>query len=85
VHTKVNEATGARERLVTREELAVALKVSLRTVDRMIAGGEIESIRVRGRVRFYLPDVVRQLIATALTRKRGRNAQLHTVNTDFNR
>jgi excisionase family DNA binding protein len=58
--------------LLTREELATALKVSLRTVDRMLAEGEIMPVRLRGKlVRFYLPDVVRQLVATALTRKRG--------------
>ena len=58
--------------LLTRDELAVALKVSVRTVDRMLADGEISPVRVRGvLVRFYLPDVVRQLVATALTRKRG--------------
>ena len=62
----------AEGRLLTREELAVVLKVSLSTVDRMLADGEIPQIRLRGSlVRFYLPDVVRQLVATALTRKRG--------------
>jgi excisionase family DNA binding protein len=60
-------------RLLTREELAVVLKVSVCTVDRMLADGEIPHVRIRGTlVRFYLPDVVRQLVATALTRKRGR-------------
>lgn len=58
--------------LLTKEELAAALKVGLRTVERMLAEGEITPVRLRGRlVRFYLPDVVRQLMATALTRKRG--------------
>ena len=62
----------AEGRLLTREELAVVLKVSLSTVDRMLADGEMPHIRLRGSlVRFYLPDVVRQLVATALTRKRG--------------
>ncbi len=60
---------------LTREELAEVLKVSLRTVDRMLANGEITPVRVRTTlVRFYLPDVVRQLVATALTRKNGRRA-----------
>jgi excisionase family DNA binding protein len=58
-------------RLLTREELAEVLKVSLRTVDAMVAAEEIPHIRMRGNlVRFYLPDVVRHLTATALTSKR---------------
>jgi excisionase family DNA binding protein len=41
-------------RLLTRDELAEALKVSLRTVDRMLAEGEITAVRMRGTlVRFY--------------------------------
>jgi excisionase family DNA binding protein len=66
------QEAAAEGRLLTREELAVVLKVSLSTVDRMLADGEMPHIRLRGSlVRFYLPDVVRQLVATALTRKRG--------------
>ena len=62
--------------LLTREELAQALKVSVRTVDRMLADGEISPVRVRGvLVRFYLPDVVRELVATAMTRKNGRSVR----------
>jgi excisionase family DNA binding protein len=59
--------------LLTKEDLALSLKVGLRTVERMLAEGEISAVRLRrrGLVRFYLPDVVRQLVATALTRKRG--------------
>jgi excisionase family DNA binding protein len=77
VQTQDNQANEKRERLLTREELAVALKVSLRTVDRMLADGEISPVKPHGRlVRFYLPDVMRQLVATALMRKRGRDAKL---------
>ncbi len=68
---------GGQLGFLTREELAEVLKVSVRTVDRMLADGEITSFRVRTTlVRFYLPDVVRQLVATALTRKNGRKAAL---------
>lgn len=43
---------------VTRTELAALLQVSLRTVDRMIAAGEIPVRRVRGKaVRFLRSDV----------------------------
>ena len=67
------EGAPAEGHLLTRGELAEMLKVSVCTVDRMLADGEIPHIRIRGAlVRFYLPDVVRQLVANALTRKRGR-------------
>ena len=66
-------------RLLTREELAEVLKISVRTVDAMVGAGEIPHLRMRGNlVRFYLPDVVRHLTATALTRKRGRTWQSAT-------
>ena len=59
-------------RLLTRTELADALRVSPRTVDRMMADGDITPVILRGYlVRFYLPDVVRQLMARALISKRG--------------
>jgi excisionase family DNA binding protein len=60
------------EGLLTRQGLAHALKVSLSTVDRMVADGDITPMRPHGKlVRFYLPDVVRQLVAIALVSKRG--------------
>ena len=47
---------------VTRFELAELLHVSVRTVDRMIADGEIRVRRVRGRaVRFLRSDVEKYL------------------------
>jgi excisionase family DNA binding protein len=59
-------------RLLTRTELAERLGVSSRTVDRMLADREITPVILRSRlVRFYLPDVVRQLVARALVSKRG--------------
>jgi excisionase family DNA binding protein len=64
-------AAQANERLLTRKEVAAAMTVSLRTVDRMLADGEIKSIRLRGRVRFHLSEVFEDLAATARTRKRG--------------
>jgi len=59
------EAKGA---IVTRRGLAAVLKVSVRTVDEMVAAEEITPLRVRGLVRFFLPDVVRQLTAAAVAR-----------------
>ena len=47
---------------VTRFELADLLQVSVRTVDRMIAAGEIPVRRVRGKaVRFLRSDVEQYL------------------------
>jgi excisionase family DNA binding protein len=51
----------AEDGLVTRPGLATALQVSVCTVDRMVANGDIPCIRVRGRVRFCLADVVEAL------------------------
>ena len=61
--------TEAKGAIVTRRELAAVLKVSVRTVDEMVAAGEITPLRPGGvLVRFYLPDVVRELTAAAVAR-----------------
>jgi hypothetical protein len=60
--------------LVDSLGLAVALGVSLRTVGRMLAAGEIVPVRIRGAVRFYVPDVVECLRNE--NRKWGRKAEL---------
>ena len=59
--------------VLTKGELAVALKVSVRTVERMVAVGDIRPLGGRGwLVRFYLPDVVAGLQRGE--RKFGRRA-----------
>jgi len=68
-------------RLLTRTELAHALRVAVRTIDEMIAANEIPVVRIRNAVRFYLPDVVRALTATALISKRGCAHRLATQGT----
>ena len=69
------ETTGVEnqpDRLLTRKELAEALKVSLRLVDTMLADEEITPVRLRGKlVRFYLPDVLQELREKAKTSKRA--------------
>jgi len=49
--------------VLTKEELAALLKVSLKTVERMLQNGDIT--RMKGLpsdvVRFYLPDVMEEL------------------------
>jgi excisionase family DNA binding protein len=64
----------AAERLLTTEDVAVALKVSVRTVERMVHDGEIKPLRLRGLVRFRLEDVVEALRNGG--RKWGRKAAL---------
>jgi excisionase family DNA binding protein len=60
---------GQVEKFLTRHELAALLKISVRTVDEMVAAREITPLRPGGvLVRFYLPDVVRELTAAAVAR-----------------
>ena len=60
------------ECILTRAELALALKVSVRTVDALVSDQEITPVRLRGKlVRFFLPDVMRELREKAQTSKRG--------------
>ena len=50
------------ETFLTRQEMARVLRVSLRTLDTMVAAGEIPCVRLRGRlVRFWVEDVVRKV------------------------
>ena len=53
--------SGEGEQFLTRRGLAAVLKVSVRTVDEMVAAGEITPVRIRGLVRFCLAEVVREL------------------------
>jgi len=63
---------GRGDCLLTRVELAQALKVSLSTVDRLLADEEITPVRLREKlVRFYLPDVLGELREKAGTSKRS--------------
>ena len=58
--------------LLTRQGLAEALCISVSTVDRMLADGEITPVRLRGKlVRFCLPDVIAELKQKAQTSKRN--------------
>jgi hypothetical protein len=57
----------------TRPGLAAALKVSVSTIDRMVASEDLPCARLRGRVLFYLPDVIEALRRG--NRKYGRKAE----------
>ncbi len=64
----------------TRFEFADALRVSVRTVDRMIADGEIRVRRVRGKaVRILRSDAERYLDGGSATRN-GDTKNLNTNN-----
>jgi len=55
-------ASATTEPFLTRQELAEVLKVSVRTIDRMVAAGQLPARRLgRSTVRFYLPEVMRWL------------------------
>ena len=45
------------DRLLTREEAAERLQVSVRTIDTLRAAGEIQAVKVKRRVRFH-PDAL---------------------------
>ena len=70
VETEAVGVASNPDNLLTRTELAAALQVSLRTVDCMLADGEITPIRLRKTVRFCLPDVLLELREKAKTSKR---------------
>ena len=58
--------------MLTREELAAVLRVSVRTVDRMVTAEDIPVMDLGDDlVRFYLPDVLEALRSGK--RKFGRN------------
>ena len=58
-----------QDALITRRELAKALKIGLRTVDQMLADQELTPIRMGKLVRFHLPDVLTELRSRAQTSK----------------
>jgi len=61
---------------LTRHELAAVLKISVRTLDRMTAAGELPVRRLRRKtVRFYLPEVLRRLAAGGYDPDRCNEAQ----------
>jgi excisionase family DNA binding protein len=67
----------ANRHKLLRAALAKVLMVSLSTVDRMLADGEITPIRLRGKlVRFHVPDVLAELREKANTSKRNYTRKL---------
>jgi excisionase family DNA binding protein len=51
------EAPDGPDALLTREEAAERLRISTRTLDDMAAAGEIQPVRIRGRV-LYAPETL---------------------------
>jgi excisionase family DNA binding protein len=65
------------DKLLIRAALANVLMVSVSTVDRMLADGEITPVRLRGKlVRFHLPDVLAELREKAQTSKHAARGRL---------
>jgi excisionase family DNA binding protein len=76
--------TGAVQELVTSRGVAVALGVSLRTVERMIHDEEIKPVRLRGwLVRFRLEDVMEAVRNQG--RKWGRAADAEKLKAEIQR
>ena len=59
LNEKIDQLCAERDpdRLLTREEAAERLQVSVRTLDTLRAAGEIRAVKVKRRVRFH-PDAV---------------------------
>jgi excisionase family DNA binding protein len=65
-----NSALPTEETFLTKPELARLLKVSLRTITKMMAQGDLPYLKLNGRlVRFRLADVNRRLSETAVAGK----------------
>jgi excisionase family DNA binding protein len=56
------------DRLLTKQQAADLLSVSVRTLDRMRSTGEIQATMVRGSVRFA-PDAIERYIAKHTVRR----------------
>lgn len=65
------EAPEGVDLLLTREEAAERLRISTRTLDDMADAGEIQPVRVRGRV-LYHPDTLGAYIRQQARREDGR-------------
>lgn len=54
----VATSTNTNDHVLTREEAAGVLKVSLRTLDTMVKESDVPWFRARGQMRFYLHDLL---------------------------
>lgn len=58
------------DRLLTKAEVQALLGISRATVDRIVASGELEALRIRGQIRFTEEDLRRYLAACRTPRPR---------------
>ncbi|MDO4989325.1 MAG: helix-turn-helix domain-containing protein [Eubacteriales bacterium] len=49
------------DRLLTKADVCELLGISRPTLDRIVADGDLEPLRIRGQVRFYEQDLLRYL------------------------
>jgi excisionase family DNA binding protein len=76
----VGKSVGDRERsiheeLLTREEVARVLKLSVRTVDRLIASEQIPFIKIDSSVRFRWAEIDEWIVGKSKPRDEARAAQ----------
>ena len=71
--TAMNMALLSAPLCFTRREFANALRVSLRTADRLIAAGEVRVIRLRGRALRILRAEVERYLETEAVRRGSKN------------
>ena len=73
----------ARVQLVTKEQLAKVLQVTPRSIDRWRSEGWLPFLRIGGRIRFDLSDVVRHLETHCrVVRRFGGQRQLFFTTDD---
>lgn len=65
-------ASGPREELLTTEEVAALLKVTVRTVERWQQDGVLPYLRMGHAIRFYWPAVLDHLIANFTVCRLGK-------------
>ncbi len=72
----VGDLQGRGVVLLTKTQMAVALQVCPRTIDRMMARGEISYFKIGGRlVRFHIEEVLRRMRERALVAAEGEKGQ----------
>lgn len=73
----------SEDELLTPQELAARMKVSARSVARLVKGGLVPARAVLGRVRFYWPEVVASLPRVPAAAS-GRASEPGVVTLDVN-
>lgn len=70
----------ASDEMLTKEELAPRMKVSVRTIEQWQHDGHLPFLKLGQVVLFYWPDVVKHLTANFTVRRSSQTATDSTVN-----